>query len=196
MNNPHPITPPRWIKWLHSGLAVFGVTAYLTAELAENPDTLGYLLHAYLGLTLLIFLLSRYLYGFWGKQLFRFSHWFPYNKAFFTTILEDIHVVKTLKLPERQDHKGVAGLVQAFGLLVFTWMAITGALMFIPNIPALSLWTELHEYGEVLVPLFLAIHVGAVVLHLITGQNILSRMIPFLPRDNKRSVISSVNSNK
>jgi uncharacterized membrane protein YqjE len=49
---------PQYAKILHMGLALFGVLAYLTAELAEDgQDTLGYLLHAYLGLSLAVFLL-------------------------------------------------------------------------------------------------------------------------------------------
>ena len=59
---------PHWIKWTHLGLAVFGVTAYFTAELAEYSDGFGYYLHAYLGLTLLVFLLSRIVYGVIGQS--------------------------------------------------------------------------------------------------------------------------------
>ena len=41
---------PRHAKAIHFGLAVFGITAYLTAELAEaDINTWGYLIHAYLG---------------------------------------------------------------------------------------------------------------------------------------------------
>ena len=176
---------PFWVKWTHLGLAIFGVTAYLTAELAEYSNGFGYYLHAYLGLTLLLFIISRTIYGVVGKPQYRFSNWFPYNRAYFETIKEDIkHLIK-LKIPERTDHKGLSGLVQAFGLLVFSWMAITGTIMFYAGNPEDSMIAELHEVGESLVPLFLFIHIGAVILHILFGENNLTKMLPFLSKQKE-----------
>lgn len=176
---------PIWIKWIHLGLALFGITAYLTGELAEHSNSLGYLLHAYLGLTLLFFLLGRFFYGFWGQHVYRFSNWFPYNKPYLATLKEDISEVARLKLPKRQDHRGIAGLVQAFGLVIFTWMAVTGTIMFVTNVTDDSIISELHEVGEGLIPLFLVLHLGAVALHLISGQNILSRIFPIRHKEKE-----------
>ncbi len=169
---------PIWIKWAHLGLAFFGITAYLTGELAEHSNSYGYLLHAYLGMTLLVFLISRFLYGFWGQDVYRFSNWFPYKLSYLTSIKEDILDLARLKLPERHDHRGLAGLVQAFGLVIFGWMAVTGTIMFITNTTDDSSISELHEVGEELIPLFLGVHLGAVALHLISGHNLLSRVFP------------------
>ena len=45
---------PPLARWLHLGLAVFGIAAYLTAEFAEHGARgAGYLVHASLGLSLL-----------------------------------------------------------------------------------------------------------------------------------------------
>ncbi len=177
---------PIWIKWTHLGLALFGITAYLTAELAEYSDGFGYYLHAYLGLTLLLFIISRTIYGVIGKPQYRFSNWFLYNRAYIKTIKEDIKDLIALKIPERTDHKGLSGLVQAFGLLVFSWMAITGTIMFYAGSSEDSMATELHEVGETLVPLFLILHVGAVILHILFGKNNLIKMLPFL--SNKKNL--------
>ena len=178
---------PIWIKWIHSGLALFGITAYLTGELAEHSNSFGYLLHAYLGLTLLLFLLGRLCYGFWGQGAYRFSSWFPYKKSYLVTIKEDINDLVRLKLPKRQDHRGLAGLVQAFGLVVFTWMALTGTIMFVTNVTDDSIISELHEVGEGLIPLFLVLHIGAVALHMISGQNLLSRIFPIHRKEKENS---------
>lgn len=178
---------PMWIKWIHLGLALFGTTAYLTGELAEHPNSIGYLLHAYLGLTLLVFLLSRLLYGFWGKSVYRFSNWFPYKRSYLTTIKEDINDLSRLTLPKRRDHRGLAGLVQAFGLLIFTWMAVTGSIMFVTNITDDSILSEMHEVGEGLIPLFLTLHIGAVALHMISGKNLLAKIFPMHHKEKETS---------
>ncbi len=51
---------PLYAKILHFGMAGFGIAAFLTGELAEEgSNTLGYLLHAYLGLSLATFMMLR-----------------------------------------------------------------------------------------------------------------------------------------
>lgn len=169
---------PIWIQWTHFGLAVFGITAYLTGELAEHSSSYGYLLHAYLGMSLLLFLMSRFIYGILGQHVYRFSNWFPYKFSYFATIKEDLKALAMLKLPSRIDHRGLSGLVQWFGLMIFSWMAITGTIMFIIDANDDSLLTELHEVGEGLIPLFLGLHLSAVALHMISGHNILSKIFP------------------
>ena len=175
---------PIWIKWTHLGLAFFGITAYLTGELAEHSNSYGYLLHAYLGMTLLLFLASRFIYGFLGQDVYRLSNWFPYKMSYLATIKEDLQDLAMFKLPKRQDHRGLAGLVQAFGLVIFSWMAITGTIMFVTNVNDDSVLSELHEVGEGLIPLFLGLHLGAVALHIISGHNLLSKILPL--RDKKK----------
>ncbi len=61
---------PWYAKLLHLGMAGFGIAAYLTGELAEDGyDSLGYLFHAYLGLSLATFVLLRVLRGFVRHRL-------------------------------------------------------------------------------------------------------------------------------
>ena len=105
-----------------------------------------------LGMTLLLFLTSRFLYGLLGQKAYRFSNWFPYKVSYLATIKEDLQDLAMLKLPKRQDHQGLAGLVQAFGLVIFSWMAITGTIMFVTNVSDDSFMSELHEVGEGLIP--------------------------------------------
>ena len=185
--NGKQLCPPVWIRWTHVGLAAFGITGYLTGDLAEHPDSSGYLLHAYLGLTLLIFVLSRFAYGILGEKEYRFSSWFPCNKSYWITIREDVKDLVQFRMPERADHRGIAGLVQAFGLVVFAWMAVTGTIMFAFDSGDESAVTEMHEVGEELIPLFLFMHIGAVVLHMISGHNLLSKMYPLRAKKDNAS---------
>lgn len=160
-------------KFIHMGLALFGIFAYLTAEGAESGEAgFGYLLHAYLGLTLMAFILLRVISGYTGKM--RFSSWSPFSRTQWLLAITDVKGLLKFKIPARGMHEGIAGLVQAFGLVVFAWMGATGtALYFINESVNGSLYEiieEAHEVGEALIPLFLMLHVGAVILHSLMGK--------------------------
>ena len=64
-------------------------------------------------------------------------------------------------------------------------MAITGTIIFYAGNTEDSMIAELHEIGETLVPLFLFIHVGAVILHVLFGKNNLTKMLPFLSKQKE-----------
>ncbi len=171
-------------KLMHMGLAVFGITAYLTAEGAEHSDGgFGYQLHAYLGLTLMAFVLMRVIRGYTGSADMRFSSWSPFSRSQWLQAVGDVKNLLRFKLPEHGMHEGIAGLVQAFGLIIFAWMGATGtALYFInesTNGTLYELFEETHEVGESLIPLFLILHVGAVIAHTFTGNPVWKKMWSF-----------------
>ncbi len=166
--------------FLHAGLMVFGVLAWLTGleagDYKKIPHT-WFSLHKWLGMGLTTFLVLRLGYGFWGPVKNRFSQWLPYTPARLGLVFEDIRTLLSFKLPQRPPHQGLAGLWEAFGLLVFTWMAATGSYMFLFLQPgrkasgSLYVVKELHEIGQWLIPIFLAVHVGAVILHALAGDH-------------------------
>ena len=171
-------------KIIHMGLAIFGITAYLTAEGAEHSDAgLGYLLHAYLGLTLMAIVLLRVFRGYTGSADMRFSSWPLFSTLQWMRAVEDLKNLVLLKMPERGKHEGIAGLLQASGLLIFAWMGATGtALYYIDesmNGTLFEMFEEAHELGESLIPLFLILHVGAVIAHTLTGSPLWRRMWSF-----------------
>ncbi|MDH3589377.1 MAG: cytochrome b/b6 domain-containing protein [Gammaproteobacteria bacterium] len=166
---------------MHFGIAVFGVAAYLTAEGAENGnDSLGYLLHTYLGLSLAAFVALRFLRGLVGSGPLRFSGWSPFSRRQWALARQDILSLLQFRVPERGMHQGLAGLTQAFGLAIFAWMAVTGTGLFLlgsgPESQLYELIEETHEVGEALIPLYLVVHVGSVVLHSLAGNPIWHRM--------------------
>ena len=172
---------PRTTRLVHMGLAIFGIAAYLTAEAAENgSNSLGYLLHAYLGMTLSFFIILRILQGYTGAAEARFSNWSPFSKRQAGIAIEDLKGLARFKIPERDLHEGIAGMVQAFGLVVFAWMSATGGVLFFiderSNEGLFEIFEELHEVGEGLIPMFLVLHVGAVILHSLKGTGFLKRM--------------------
>ena len=88
-------------------------------------------------------------------------------------------------------HEGLAGLTQFFGLLIFTWMAATGsALFFMAGAPETEIWEiveEVHEVGEALVPLYLVLHIGSVIMHVFEGNPVWKRMWSFGSRAQRES---------
>lgn len=172
---------PTYAKFIHLGMAIFGILAFLTGELADDSHTSsGYLLHAYLGLSLAAVMLIRILSGLTTDESLSFKGWSPFSKLQWMLALEDFRSLFTLKIPERDRHQGLAGLTQAFGLIVFAWMAITGTALFVLaaeiESEAFEIIEEIHEVGETLIPLYLALHVGAVILHTTSGNPIWKKM--------------------
>lgn len=175
--------------FLHFGLMLFGVLAWLTGDWAgdyKKVKHLGFMVHKMLGMGAVLFVAARLYHGFCGPDSARFANWVPYTAARLKIVLEDLRNLLSLKLPERAPHQGLAGLWETFGLAVFTWMSATGLSLFLFLIPgqkapgAMHLIKELHEFGEMLVPIFLAVHVAAVVLHALAGDHRWRTMF-FLP---------------
>lgn len=166
---------PLHAKIIHAGLALFGIAAYLTAGGAEHSDGgFGYQLHAYLGFTLMAFIVLRVIRGYAGSADMRFNNWSPCSKSQWLLAVEDVKGLLQFRIPERGMHEGIAGLTQAFGLIIFSWMGVTGtALYFIDektNGTLFEIFEETHEVGESLIPLFLLMHVGAVIAHSLVGK--------------------------
>jgi cytochrome b561 len=168
-------------RFLHLGLTVFGILAFVTGFFADDYKRLahpGFSIHRWLGITLAFFMVWRIWLGFWGPKDVQFSQWLPYTKERLLMALEDIFTLVKFRLPLRPTHQGLSGVVQTFGLAVFSWMAFTGSLMFFFMSPGhkargvLHLVKELHELGFWLIPIFLGLHAGAVSLHALAGEDL------------------------
>ena len=171
---------------IHLGMMIFGVLAWMVGDWAgdyEHAKHLGYTVHSWLGMGLALFVSLRLLYGLTGPKAIRFSHWVPHTKSRLILVWEDILTLLRLRLPDRPAHKGLAGLVQTFGLLTFSWVALTGCLIFFFLKPGaetsgmVHYIKEVHEIGEGLIPMYLGLHVGAVILHALTGRHLWRKMI-------------------
>ena len=170
---------PVYARIIHFGLALSGIAAYLTGEFAEGGvNSSGYLLHAGLGLLLVVCLVVRF-----GVQLLKLSvlsNWSPFNSRQRSMARSDIRSLLTGHIPERGVHEGLAGVVQALGLMLFAWMGVTGtALFFLDHETAHNLFEfveEAHEAGETLIAVYLCLHIGAVILHSVGGNPIWRRM--------------------
>lgn len=181
-NKPFPLLA----KLLHGGIAIFGLTAFLSGELAEDGmRTTGYYIHAYLGLSLAIFIGVRIYRGFTAAAPLSFSGWSPISSRQWSLAMQDLRNLLQLRVPEREIHEGLSGLTQAFGLILFSWMALSGMALFLlagdPEARLFEALEEAHEIGESLIPLYLVFHVGSVVVHSVAGKPIWQRMWRFKP---------------
>lgn len=182
----HPVELDKVTRILHLGLAAFGVWAWWIGEDAgdyKSMDHFWYSQHMWVGTIFTIFLILRILWGIFGPASARFSNWVPWTKARFMPVVEDIKTLLHLRVPKRPSHVGLAGLVEALGLLAFLWLGLSGVALSFFIAPGSKLigWPhalkELHEIGDVLVPTYLILHVGATLLHIITGKQIWKKMI-------------------
>jgi hypothetical protein len=131
-----------------------------------------------------LFILVRLLYGVLGPEKVRWGSLIPLNlRAWLASLLEDLQSLLGLELPDRPRFWGLKGVVQLFGLLVFSWMALTGSLLFTYLHPGrrahglLYILKEMHEVGRILIPIFLALHLSGVLLDAIWGQKKWRRVI-------------------
>lgn len=178
-------------RFLHLGLAVFGVWAWLVgsgwigagAGDYDHPDHSWYLQHRWVGITFTAFLFARILWGFVGPASARFAEWVPWTRERLRLVIEDVRSLLHLRIPDRPTHVGLSGFVQALGLLVFLWLGVSGLSNAIAITPGVKLtgWPRVikhwHEIGDVLVPAYLILHVGGAAAHSLVGKHVWKKML-------------------
>ncbi len=173
-------------RLVHLLLAAAGIAAVISAQFADDYRRLSHLgfdLHKWIGAGMGAALLARIAWGLAGPAAIRFSSWLPLTAGRLARAGQDLRGLLRLKLPVHEEgHEGLAGVVQAIGLLAFAWMALTGALLFVwlePGARAtgwLRLAKELHEGGQMIVLAYLALHIGAVLANGLAGRPLWRRM--------------------
>lgn len=170
---------------LHLGMLIFGISAWIVGGYAgdyKHAVHTGFSIHRWLGIGTVVFVTLRILYGIVGPRSMRFVNWVPYTPERLRYVREDIVGLLRLRIPDRPTHVGLAGFVQAYGLLVFTWMAISGTFMFVEVVPGsratgfVHAVMEAHQFGDSLIWIYLVLHVGAVLAHSALGQPVWRRM--------------------
>ncbi len=165
---------------LHAGITIFGIMAWLSGDWAGDYKRLshpGFSLHRGIGICLALLILARLLYGVLGPEKCRWGRLIPLDpKAWLDSLVADLQSLLRLELPDRPRFWGLKGVVQLFGLLVFSWMAVTGGLLFTYLEPGrkahglLHMIKEMHEAGEILIPVFLGLHLTGVLLDALWGR--------------------------
>ena len=167
-------------RWLHLAMVVLGIAAWLTGDLADDYErgfSLGFAIHSWIGIGAAFAVALRLVWGIVGPHSARFSRWLPVTRARLRLVVDDLKMLLRFRIPERAPHQGIAGVVQSLGLLIFAWVATTGSVLFYALEPGLrpARWLHLveglHGAGEALIPAFLAVHVGATLVHVLAGDS-------------------------
>jgi cytochrome b len=201
MSSGKPVSSPETaplgkpVRFWHLAMIVLVLAALLTGEGADDykkAEQAGFLLHGWVGLSVFTALFLYFLHGLIGPQGHRLSAWFPFTKARLRQTGKDLAVLTRFRLPEHNRRQGLAGFVQFFGLMVFSWLAVSGSLMYffmergVKEQGLMHTVKEAHEVGAVLIPVYLALHVGAVIAHSLTGQQVWQDIF-FLKKEPRES---------
>ena len=120
-------------RLIHLAAAFLGIAALVSGQFADDyrgAVRTGFDIHRWIGMAMAALIAVRILWGFVGPRAVRFFEWLPVTAARLRLCAEDFAGLLRLRLPMREGHEGLAGLVQAIGLAVFAWMAASGTLLF------------------------------------------------------------------
>ena len=172
-------------RLIHLLLALLGIAALISGQFAgdyRRAVHTGFDIHRWIGIAMAAVLAVRIAWGFVGPATVRFAQWLPVTPVRVRLCVADVADLVRLRLPMREGHEGLAGLIQAIGLAAFAWMAATGSVMWLYLEPGTraSGWLhtvkELHEGGQVVAIAYVALHAGAVVVHSLAGHPVWRRM--------------------
>jgi cytochrome b len=176
---------PATLRTLHLALATLCLAAWGTGQFADDYKRAvhpGFSIHEIVGIGFAIALAIRVVIGLTGPARGRFATWFPFGKENLRLVVDDLKGFARLRFPEREPHEGVAGLVQFLGLVAFALIAATGTVIAIylePGTRATG-WLhdvkEIHEAAQVLIPIYLGLHVGGALVHALLGQHLWREM--------------------
>lgn len=171
----------RPVRFWHLAIIILALAALLTGDGADDykrVSHVGFLLHGTIGISVFFALCFYFAYSFFGPQEFRLTRWFPFTGERLRQTGRDLKMLARFKLPEHKRRQGLAGFVQFFGMVAFSWLAATGTLMYFflePGSKARGLLhavKEAHEVSVVLIPVYLALHIGAVIAHSLSGHQV------------------------
>jgi cytochrome b len=180
--------PDNCIRVWHLAMVVLCLGAWLTGDLADDYkkfEHTGFIIHGWLGMALAGAVFLYLGYGLIGPRHSRFAQWFPFTRARLRQAGSELAGLVRFRLPEHRRHQGLASLVLFLGMLIFFWLAATGSLLYFFIEPGskvsgvLHAVKEAHEIGEVLIPLYLGVHIGAVIAHSLTGKQVWEEMFFF-----------------
>jgi cytochrome b len=189
-----PIMTPTALL-VHLGLVVCGISAVCTGLLAgdyKRAEHLGFTVHSWIGIAGSLVIVLRVVLGIIGPSGLQFKNWVPFTRERFILVKDDLQGLLHRRLPLRQPHAGLAGLVQILGLLVFLMSALSGLFLFFTIEPGHKSYglvhdvKEVHEAGLILLLFFFLLHVGPIVLHALAGRHLWRRIFFLKPLPNSK----------
>jgi cytochrome b561 len=176
---------PKAIGFVHWGVAICVIGAIISSLFVDisDPDSdLSIIIHVRIGYGVAFFLLCQwFLLSFKRYKPVR-EHVFPYHLEGRKCIAADLHLLMQGKLPPTGCRSGASGLVEGLGILLLTWMALTGlifhfgAVYGVDKTSLMLLIRNIHNFFSFFVWVFVIGHGGMAVVHRIIDRS--SRKLP------------------
>lgn len=177
-------------RLLHMLVALCIIFQLFVSLVMHRPSTggLGWQAHEAVGIASLAVLGVFWLWTLLRRRETRLVQLFPWfsqagRSALWQDGLNHIAALRRLRLPHA-DASPIASATHGLGLLAATAMALTGACYFLQGlVPEFLIHAAIfvHESLANLMWAYLIAHAGLALLHELTGQHVLHRMVP-LPR--------------
>jgi hypothetical protein len=141
----------------------------------DEKEQVSFLIHGCIGTILFFSLCFYFAYGIHQSHFFKC---FPFTRQKLRQSGNDIIALVRFKEPEYRRYQGVSGLIHFFGILVLCWFSVSGIIMqyFIEPDSCVPMRVlklqEMHIKGKFLIPIYLGLHLGTVILYALSGNHL------------------------
>ncbi len=165
---------PRPIGFAHWGISlcvVGSIISSLFVDVTNPSNELPIIIHVRIGYGVTFFLLCQWFFLSLRRYHFVREHVFPYHAEGRKCISADLRLLMQGKLPPTGCRSGASGLVEGLGILLITWMALTGlifhfgAVYDVDKTNLMLLIRNIHNFSSYFVWAFVIGHGGMAVLH-------------------------------
>jgi cytochrome b561 len=157
---------------------------FMEAPLPGDDPELPFILHQWMGLAGFAFV---FLFWLWTclrdpreTRISKLVPWFSASRsrAVFRDVRASLRELGALR-PPSDSHDALASAVHGIGLLILSFMALTGAswFLFLGGMPIGKIVMDLHRFAANLMWAYLVGHASIAVLHHFLGSDVLSQMI-------------------
>ncbi|MCB1072804.1 MAG: cytochrome b/b6 domain-containing protein [Chlamydiia bacterium] len=164
---------PKSFSIVHWGIALCVIGSMISSLFVhpKNPVELPIQIHVWIGYGVTLFLLCQWLLLSLKKYHFVRAHVFPYHFEGRQCILADLRMLLRGQLPPTGARKGLSGLVEGMGILLISFMAVTGLIFHfafvysMDQIPLMLIIRDIHNFFSYFVWVFVIGHGGMAILH-------------------------------
>lgn len=170
---------PNPIGFIHWGVAICIIGSIISSLFVDTSDPssdLSIIIHVRIGYGVTFFLLCQWFLLSLKRYHYVRDHVFPYHLEGRRCIAADLRLLMRGKLPPTGCRSGASGLVEGLGILLMTWMALTGltfhfgAVYNIDKTSLMLLTRNIHNFFSYFVWVFVIGHGGMAVIHRILDK--------------------------
>ena len=170
---------PKPIGFVHWGVAICVIGSIISSLFVDTSDPssdLSIIIHVRIGYGVAFFLLCQWFLLSLKRYHYVREHVFPYHLEGRKCIAADLRLLMQGKLPPTGCRSGASGLVEGLGILLMTWMALTGlifhfgAVYDVDQTSLMLLTRNIHNFFSYFVWAFVIGHGGMAIFHRILDK--------------------------